>query len=71
MKTPLRQAGAGGAAIARELARKKALAVAAREPGRLVLGADQTLALGDELFTKPGDRAGAARAARRAFGQNA
>jgi septum formation protein len=60
LETPLRQAGASGAAIARELARKKALAVAAREPGRLVLGADQTLALGDKLFTKPGDRAGAA-----------
>jgi septum formation protein len=28
-------------------------------PGRLVLGADQTLALGDKLFAKPADRAAA------------
>ena len=30
-----------------------------RMPGRLVLGADQTLALGDARFTKPADRAAA------------
>ncbi len=60
LEAPLREAGAGGTAIARELARKKALAVAAREPGRLVLGADQTLTLGERLFAKPADRAGAA-----------
>jgi septum formation protein len=59
VEAPLRQAGAGAAAVARELARKKALAVSTREPGRLVLGADQTLALGDRLFSKPGDRAAA------------
>ena len=38
------------------LAREKAKAVAARMPGRLVLGADQTLALGDRRFDKPVDR---------------
>jgi septum formation protein len=37
------------------LARAKACAVAAKLPGRLVLGADQTLALGDRLFAKPAD----------------
>jgi septum formation protein len=47
------------AEIASLLAREKALAVSARMPGRLVLGADQTLALGQRRFSKPQDRAGA------------
>jgi septum formation protein len=42
--------------IAALLAREKALAVSARHPGRLVVGADQTLALGFTLFSKPADR---------------
>ena len=46
-------------AIASLLAREKALAIAARLPQRLVLGADQTLALGTEVFSKPQDIAGA------------
>ncbi len=41
------------------LAREKARTIAARLPGRLVLGADQTLALGERRFSKPADRAGA------------
>ncbi len=41
------------------LAREKALAVGGAMPGRLVLGADQTLALGERRFSKPKDRAGA------------
>ena len=41
------------------LAREKALAVAADLPGRLVLGADQTLALGARVFAKPADLAAA------------
>jgi len=45
--------------IAALLAREKALAVAALRPGRLVLGADQTLALGERMFTKPADVAAA------------
>jgi nucleoside triphosphate pyrophosphatase len=45
--------------VADLLAREKANAVAARLPGRLVLGADQTLALGERSFTKPADRAAA------------
>jgi septum formation protein len=45
--------------IATLLAREKALAVAARLPGRVVLGADQTLALGERRFSKPTDRAAA------------
>lgn len=47
-------------AVAALLARAKAAAVAAELPRRLVLGADQTLALGDRSFSKPAD-AGAAR----------
>jgi septum formation protein len=46
-------------AIALVLARAKAQAIAARLPGRLVLGADQTLALGERRFSKPADRAAA------------
>jgi len=48
------------AAAARLLARAKAEAVAKTAPGRLVLGADQTLARGDQRFSKPADRAEAA-----------
>lgn len=48
------------AAIARHLARAKADVVAASLPGRLVLGADQTLARGAKRFGKPADRAEAA-----------
>jgi septum formation protein len=48
------------AAVAALLARAKALAVATGMPGRLVLGADQTLALGPRRFSKPRDRAAAA-----------
>jgi len=45
--------------LAALLAREKARMIAGRLPGRLVLGADQTLALGERRFSKPGDRAGA------------
>jgi septum formation protein len=44
-------------AIAARLAREKALVVSARKPGRHVVGADQTLALGERLFNKPDGRA--------------
>jgi septum formation protein len=56
------EAGAAGdaAAVAALLARAKALDVAAQMPGRLVLGADQTLALGARRFSKPADRIAAA-----------
>ena len=47
--------------LAAVLACEKARTVAARFPGRLVLGADQTLALGERRFSKPADRAGARR----------
>jgi nucleoside triphosphate pyrophosphatase len=48
------------AAAARLLARTKAQAIAATLPGRLVLGADQTLARGNVRFSKPADRQAAA-----------
>ena len=48
------------AAVARHLAHAKASAVAAALPGRVVIGADQTLALGARLFSKPAGRAQAA-----------
>lgn len=54
------------AAAAALLARAKAMAVARARLGRLVLGADQVLALDGRRFTKPADRA-AARAQLRAL----
>ena len=48
------------AAVARHLARAKAEAVATSLPGRLILGADQTLALGAKRLRKPADRVEAA-----------
>ncbi len=45
--------------IAALLAREKARSVAANHPRRLVLGADQTLALGSRVFSKPADAAAA------------
>jgi septum formation protein len=45
--------------IAALLAREKARAVARSMPGRLVLGADQVLAIAGRRLTKPNDRASA------------
>ncbi|MFZ0127558.1 MAG: Maf family protein [Xanthobacteraceae bacterium] len=41
------------------LAQAKARAVGSQRPGRIVVGADQTLALGQQRFDKPPDRAAA------------
>ena len=46
--------------IAALLARAKAVAVSIQKPARYVVGADQTLALGQRLFNKPSGRAEAA-----------
>jgi septum formation protein len=46
--------------IASMLAGKKALWVSSHHPGRIVVGADQTLALGKRLFSKPAGRTQAA-----------
>ena len=61
-KANLQSAGA----VAVLLAREKAMAAAQLRPGRLTLGADQTLALGAKRFAKPADRT-AARAQLRAL----
>jgi septum formation protein len=46
--------------IAALLAREKALSVSSRQPGKYVIGADQTLAQGERLFSKPAGRRQAA-----------
>ena len=46
--------------IAALLARAKARAVSSQRPGQFVVGADQTLALGTRLFSKPAGRVQAA-----------
>lgn len=46
--------------IAALLASEKAAFISAQHPGRYVVGADQTLALGEQLFSKPANRAAAA-----------
>ncbi len=51
----LKDAGMAAALLARE----KAKAVAQKHPDRMVIGADQTLALGERRFSKAADRAGA------------
>ena len=45
--------------IAALLAGEKAKFISLRHPGRYVVGADQTLALGERLFSKPANRAAA------------
>ena len=47
--------------VASILAEAKAVEVSERKPGALVLGCDQTLSLGDEIFHKPADMEGARR----------
>lgn len=46
--------------VAALLAREKALAVSSQQSGKFVVGADQTLALGTRLFSKPASRTQAA-----------
>jgi nucleoside triphosphate pyrophosphatase len=55
--------------IAALLAREKAVWVSLRHPGRFVVGADQTLALGERLFSKPAGRVQAAEQLRALAGQ--
>lgn len=55
--------------IAKLLAREKAVWVSARKAGQYVIGADQTLALGNRLFNKPDGRAAAAEQLRVLAGQ--
>jgi septum formation protein len=56
--------------IAALLAREKALSVSSRQPGKYVIGADQTLAQGVRLFSKPAGRPQAAEQLRALAGRS-
>jgi septum formation protein len=56
--------------IAALLAREKALSVSSRQPGKYVIGADQTLAQGERLFCKPAGRPQAAEQLRALAGRS-
>jgi septum formation protein len=61
LEAPLKDSGASPEDVAAILAEAKATEVSERLPGALVLGCDQTLSLGDEVFHKPTDMEGARR----------
>ncbi len=61
LEAPLKDSGTSPEDVALILAEAKALDVSERRPGALVLGCDQTLSLGDEIFHKPADMEGARR----------
>ena len=61
LEAPLEDSGASPEDVATILAEAKATEVSERMPGALVLGCDQTLSLGDEVFHKPADMEGARR----------
>jgi septum formation protein len=61
LEAPLKDSGVSPEDVASILAEAKATEVSERMPGRLVLGCDQTLSLGDEVFHKPTDMEGARR----------
>ncbi len=53
LEAEARGTGAAPDDVARVLAQAKALAASALAPGRVILGADQTLALGGDILHKP------------------
>lgn len=59
VESTLTGSGVGAEDVALVLAEAKAVEVSERHVDALVIGADQTLALGDEIFHKPADMAGA------------
>lgn len=61
LEAPLQGSGVSPEDVAAVLAEAKATEVSERYPGMLVLGCDQTLSLGDEVFHKPADMEGARR----------
>ena len=66
-----RASGLSGAGdIAALLAGEKARRVSSRQPGKIVVGADQTLALGARLFSKPAGREQAAEQLQTLAGQS-
>jgi septum formation protein len=62
--------GADTRTVALRLARAKALAVSRERPGRIVLGADQTLSLGEHALHKPVDLAEAVAQLQRMAGRS-
>ena len=60
-EAPLKGSGATPEDVALVLAIAKAAEVSERNPRALVIGCDQTLSLGDEIFHKPADMEGARR----------
>jgi septum formation protein len=61
LEAPLRDSGVSPEDVALVLAEAKAVDVSGKKSGSLVLGCDQTLSLGDEVFHKPADMEGARR----------
>ncbi len=61
LEAPLQGSGVSPEDVALVLAEAKATEVSERKPGVLVLGCDQTLSLGDEVFHKPADMEAARR----------
>ena len=61
LEAPLQGSGVSPEDVALVLAEAKAGDVSEKRPGALVLGCDQTLSLGDEVFHKPADMEGARR----------
>jgi septum formation protein len=59
LEAPLKDSDVSPEDVASILAEAKATEVSERRPGSLVLGCDQTLSLGDEVFHKPSDMEGA------------
>ena len=57
------------AAYVERLAREKAMAIAGREPNAIVVGADTTVVLDDQIFEKPQDAADAVRMLRQLSGR--
>jgi septum formation protein len=68
-EAPLKGSGATPEDVALVLAIAKAAEVSERNPHALVIGSDQTLSLGDEIFHKPADMEGARRHLLRLSGQ--
>ncbi len=61
VEAPLYKSGATPEEVAQVLAEAKALDVSENHPGAVVIGCDQTLSLGDEIFHKPADMEAARR----------
>ncbi|WP_043714770.1 Maf-like protein [Ochrobactrum intermedium] len=61
VEAPLYETGATPEEVAQVLAEAKALDVSEKNPGAVVIGCDQTLSLGDEIFHKPTDMEAARR----------